>query len=90
MFTDIQKITSESYEVIILDNGIGINKAKTLDKLISNKSNAHSSDVLKERLYFLNNTSLWNIEYKIEDCLEISNTTGTKVSLVIKNKNYED
>jgi len=73
-----------SYQVIILDNGIGIKKAKALKEKRSSKVVSHSSNVLEERLELLNLSKDWEVSCTFEDLSETHNETGTRVTLTFK------
>ena len=73
-------------EIIFSDNGIGINKAKTLDKSIQKENESHSSSVLVERLHFLEESDLWNVDYTIKDRSLSDELTGTEVILTFNQK----
>ena len=79
------------FKVIIIDDGIGINKAKTLDTSIKKPGTSNSSLVLEERLEFLNKGNLFNLSFNILDIsTQNNNSTGTEVTLIFKQKiDYE-
>lgn len=73
------------YEVTVKDNGIGINKSKSLFKASSKNYQSNSSKVLHERLDLLNKSNEWKVNYQIQDLSEIDETqTGTMVKLTFK------
>ena len=74
-----------SFQVTIKDDGIGINKAKKIQRTSSKNYQSRSSQVLQERLELFKQSKEWHIDYKIEDLSENNtNETGTLVSLVFK------
>lgn len=77
-------IDALTYEVIITDDGIGIKKSKEIYKNSSKNYQSNSTEVLKERLQLLVQSKLWKIQYSFQDISEISNETGTKVSITFK------
>lgn len=84
-------INNSSYKVCIIDNGIGINKAKAMNTSIKKDNESHSSAVLEERLHFFKESSLWKIDYTIEDRSLKSNASGTEITLMFnQNYNHED
>ncbi|PQJ73645.1 histidine kinase transcriptional regulator protein [Polaribacter butkevichii] len=83
-------IDKNCFKVAVIDNGIGLEKAKKLNNSIKNKKSSHSSAVLLERLHFLNESSHWNVSYKIIDRSVKPGKTGTEVSLLFNQKNNEN
>lgn len=75
------------YEVIIKDDGIGINKTKKHNKKTTGTASAHSSTVIAERLEILNESGDWYITYSIKDRSEINDGTGTIIQITIQNLN---
>ncbi|EAS19839.1 putative histidine kinase transcriptional regulator protein [Flavobacteria bacterium BBFL7] len=73
------------YQIIIKDDGIGINKTKKHNKNTTGTAKAHSSAVIAERLDILNDSGDWNISYSIHDRSDIDDGTGTIVQLTIQN-----
>lgn len=73
------------YQIIIKDDGIGINKTKKHNKKTTGTATAHSSAVIAERLDILNDSGEWSISYSIKDRSDIGNGTGTIVQLTIQN-----
>jgi signal transduction histidine kinase len=74
-------IDDHSFQVKIEDDGIGINKAKKINKHTSKKHQSRSSTVIQERFDLLRQSNKWDINYKIDDLSTIVNTTGTRVTL---------
>ena len=80
---DFIQVNNNAFKVIVKDDGIGVNKAKTIFKTSSKNYQSNSSAVLKERLDLLNKSNKWQIDYKIIDLSEIEkNQSGTSVTLV--------
>lgn len=77
-------LTANSFKVCIIDDGIGINKTKILNKNITNINKEHSSNVIKERIHFLKESNQWDIKFKIIDRSINPNLTGTVVTLIFK------
>ena len=79
------QINEDAFQVTINDDGIGINKAKTMFKASSKNYQSNSSKVLRERLDLLNLGNDWHIDYKIEDVSKTKkDKTGTIVTLIFK------
>ncbi len=74
-------LDDHSFQVRIEDDGIGINKAKKINKYTSKKYQSRSSEVIRERFDLLRQSNKWDINYKIDDLSTIVNTTGTRVTL---------
>lgn len=70
-----------SYQVIIKDNGVGINK--TLEMKKGQHKRLSSSNILDERLLLLKKNNAFDIEKKITDLSDVSNLSGTEVTLDI-------
>ncbi|WP_233269822.1 sensor histidine kinase [Polaribacter sp. L3A8] len=87
---EFKYIDKNCFKVTVIDDGIGLEKAKKLNNSIKNKKSSHSSAVLSERLHFLNESSHWNVTYKIIDRSVNSGKTGTEVSLLFNHKNNEN
>ncbi|PHS64816.1 MAG: histidine kinase transcriptional regulator protein [Flavobacterium sp.] len=77
-------VNDETFQVVIEDDGIGINKAKKMNKYTSKKDQSRSSEVIQERIDLLRQSNKWDINYQIEDLSDITNTTGTRVTLTYK------
>jgi sensor histidine kinase YesM len=77
-------INPNSFKVEVTDNGIGVIKAKTMNKEKAQTHTEHSSFVLEERLVLLKESKHWNIDFEIIDRSLHSNNTGTKVTLSFK------
>lgn len=87
---EFRYIDETSFEVSILDNGIGINKSLKMETSIIKNRGQHSTSVLEERLKLLKESKQWNIDYSITDCSEKSTETGTEVKLIFKTFENED
>ena len=74
-------LSETSFEVLVIDDGIGITQSKKINQRILKENESHSSAVLMERLHFLNHSSNWKVEYKIEDRSITEKIAGTRVSL---------
>ena len=72
------------FQVRIEDDGIGVNKAKKMNKYTSKKHHSRSSEVIQERLDLLRQSNKWDIAYQIDDLSQIADTTGTRVTLTYK------
>lgn len=72
----------DSFSVSVIDNGIGVNKAKMLNQDIHKRKEEHSSAVLEERLYCLRESSIWDVQYAIKDRSVDGNLNGTEVTLI--------
>lgn len=74
-----------SFQVLIKDDGIGINKAKEIQRTSSKNYQSRSSQVLQERLELFKQSNEWDIDFKIEDLSDTHNDqTGTLVNLIFK------
>ncbi len=81
-------ISPNEFQTIIKDDGIGIEKAKEIQKKSFKNYKSHSSMVLEERLQLLNETKHWNIDFEVNSNSEGENT-GTEIIIAIKNNFYE-
>jgi two-component sensor histidine kinase len=80
-----KQTANDSFQVIVQDDGIGINKAKAIFKASSKNYQSNSSAVLHERLALLNLSKDWEIDYDIKDRSELDKAaTGTIVTLTFK------
>lgn len=82
---DFIKVSSSCYKVIIVDDGIGINKSKLMTRCATKKKEC-SSYVLEKRLMLLKKSNLFDIEYTLKDRLDFSDNEGTEVILQITEK----
>lgn len=69
------------YTVVIKDDGIGIHKAREMNKNRESISGSHSGHVIKERLAILNETKAWDIDHKMVDLSDITKGTGTSITI---------
>lgn len=76
----IFKKINHGFRITIVDDGIGIHKAKQLQSNLLNAKKSHSSTVIEDRLQLLKESNVFDISYSIQDLSEI-NETGTKVVL---------
>ncbi|AGC77616.1 putative histidine kinase transcriptional regulator protein [Nonlabens dokdonensis DSW-6] len=76
--------TKKGYQLSIIDDGIGLKKSKELRNKNKASTKAHSSEVIKERISILNDSEEWEINYKIIDRSQESNTTGTAIYMTFK------
>ena len=75
---NFKAITSSEITVEIIDDGVGFEK--TYKKSKSNKS----SQVLKDRIHFLNVSKDWEVQYFDEPAFPSSNYVGNKSVFIIK------
>lgn len=71
-------------QIVIEDDGIGINEARRISGKGLKKEGSHSMKVLEERLELLALTKQWETHYAIDDLSDPSvdgNKTGTRVTL---------
>ena len=83
---EIKYISQHSFQVIIEDDGIGVNSAKSINVISSKNYKSKSSEVLKDRLELLNKSKRWEVSYAIEDLADNNNNQGTRVSLLFNLK----
>lgn len=76
---NFRPINDISFLVEIIDDGIGFSNAKNK----TNKSKK-SSNILKDRLYFLNKSKDWNITYHNEGAFPQRQDKGNKSTFIIK------
>ncbi len=74
--------------VRIEDDGIGINKALAMKAAKNTKKESHSSDVLRDRLLLLHESSEFDIDMEQYDKSEVSADTGTVVNLEIRQSEH--
>jgi len=87
---EFKQLSDAKFQVILKDDGIGINKAKALFKASSKNYQSNSSNVLRERLDLLNQSKEWHIDYKIKDISETKkDKTGTMVTLIFTQLNNQ-
>ena len=73
-----------TYEVIIEDDGIGFIEAKELKMNQSDTVNAHSSNVLEERVALLNLSKQWKVSLNMNDKSELGQGRGAIVHIVLQ------
>ena len=78
-------IDAFSFQVEIQDDGIGIEKAKEMNKKSLNNYQSKSSNVIVERLEILNQSKDWKIGYHIKDLTTLEGASGTLTTLVFIN-----
>ncbi|MBL4746368.1 MAG: histidine kinase [Flavobacteriaceae bacterium] len=76
----IFKKIKQGFRISIVDDGIGINKARQLEQALLKPHRSHSSIVIEDRLQLLKESKIFDISYRIQDLSEIGKT-GTKVVL---------
>ncbi|WP_343329452.1 sensor histidine kinase [Polaribacter staleyi] len=74
------KITPKTYKVLIIDDGVGFVNTKSKNKKIK------SSNVLQQRLSYLNASEEWEIQYFTEELYPEKEERGNKSTFIIKNK----
>lgn len=79
-------LAQNSYRVQIVDDGIGMDKAKEIYQKSVKNYRSRSSMVLEERLKLLNKSKEWEIQYNVNSNSEGSNT-GTHITITFKNLN---
>ena len=85
-----KQLVDNFFEVVIEDDGIGVNMARELYARSSQKFQSRSSLVLQERLELLNQTKYWDIAYEIMDMSEQSDETGTRIRLIFNQRFHEE
>lgn len=74
----------DGYKVSIIDDGIGCEKSREIQKNQKANTKAHSSEVIKERLDILNESQEWSIDYQIIDRSIHKGESGTAVYITFK------
>lgn len=74
--------SEKKYSIEIIDNGIGLKKAKEIKEKSIKTHISKSSVIIKDRIHLLNKSHDWNVTYTIK---ELENTQGTIVKLTFKN-----
>ena len=77
-------IDEKTYQVKVIDDGIGIHKSKEIYKNSAKNYRSSSTEVLKERLHLLEQSKMWEIEYNLIDLSEVKEKEGTEVSITFK------
>ncbi len=78
-----KKINSKTFEVIISDNGVGVEKSKEIQKNSLKKHQSRSTQILKKRIELLNMSGKWKISYKLDDLTQTEHEYNTRVTLKI-------
>jgi len=81
------KISNNTLQIIIEDNGVGRKKAMEIKNKRANKNRSFSTTANQKRLQLLNYNKPQQIEVKVIDLQENNRATGTKV--IIQIPNYE-
>jgi hypothetical protein len=76
----IKYLTNSEVEIMIMDDGVGIENTK---KKLNGKIN--SSNVLNDRIFHLNRSGNWDIEYSIKEAHPNRTDKGTIATFTIKN-----
>ncbi len=82
-------VDKNTFQVKVIDNGVGLNHPKNLNSVLQAKKEVHSSEILKERLHYLNKSSNWEVTFTLKDREEIENSSGVVATLTFT-KNEED
>lgn len=69
----------ESIKIEIIDDGVGIKNTNE-----KNKNRVKSTNILKDRVYFLNQSGDWKIEYKTEETTPGKKEPGNTSTFIIK------
>lgn len=77
-------LTENSFKVSIIDDGIGIKKAKEIYIKSTKNYRSNSTEVLQERLQLLQQSNDWKIDFTIKDLADQSKKTGTEVTIIFK------
>lgn len=75
-------IDEVTYQVVIKDDGIGVDKAKEIYKHSTKNYQSRSSAVLQERLQLLQQSNSWNIDFKMTDAYPEKEEKGTLVQII--------
>ena len=73
-------VNNTTYKVLVIDDGVGFVNTKSKNKKVK------SSNVLQERLSYLNTLEEWNIEYFTEELYPQKDERGNKSTFIIKSK----
>ncbi len=76
-------IDDTSYEVLIKDDGVGMQKSAEINQKSLKKHHSRSTQILKERIKLLNMSGKWHITYEIIDKI---NDTETFYNTIVKLK----
>lgn len=75
-----KKLAQDQLNVSISDDGVGFKNTKQLETM----SRTKSSNVLRDRLYYLNKSRFWRIEYKTEEAFPDRADTGNVSTFILK------
>jgi ligand-binding sensor domain-containing protein len=73
----------KTFEVIIQDDGVGIEKSKAINKASLKKHQSRSTQILKDRIKLLNLSGKWRIDYQFIDA---TNDNQTPYNTIVKLK----
>ena len=76
-------IDIDSFNVSVIDDGIGIKKAQEIKANSIKKHNSKSTSIINDRIQLLNQSKEWLVSIKTIDLTD-TNKTGTKVNLTFK------
>jgi len=76
-------IKPKTFEVIIQDDGVGIEKSKAINKASLKKHQSRSTEILKDRIKLLNLSGKWQIDYQFTDA---TNDKQTPYNTIVKLK----
>lgn len=77
-------ISAKEYAVEIIDDGIGLTKAKEIKDNSIKTHSSKSTEIIADRIKLLNQTNEWTVTYKIKDLNNVGET-GTCAKLTFKN-----
>lgn len=81
---NFKPVNSKTFKVEIIDDGVGFANTKNRQS-----KNIKSSNVLKDRLHFLNYSQKWEISYTTQEFNSEIKDKGNKSIFIIKHKNHE-
>ena len=76
---DFHFVDDETFKVEIIDDGVGVKNTRS-----KTNNQIKSSIVLKERIYFLNQSGKWKIEYTSKETYPDFNEPGNTTTFIIK------
>ncbi|MGB1040788.1 MAG: sensor histidine kinase [Flavobacteriales bacterium] len=79
---NFDKLSDNSYTVIIQDDGIGIENSKIIKENSIQGHDSKSTVIFKERIALLNKSSNWKVDYNINNLSENIEFPGTEVTLI--------
>ncbi len=80
---EFHKTGKYSYQVIIKDDGVGIEKSKEINQNSLKKHISRSTQILLDRIKLLNLSGKWQISYQIKDTTQSDDPYNTVVILKI-------